>query len=94
MAIELGKPAEYGQFILERRFSLAKTLAHDAIAKNGFYLDVGCGNGAQTIYFANQFDKWMAVDVEEKPPRRIPPRTETRRLPRSLEASRNPPLRW
>src|ERR1700733_6024827 len=66
MAIELGKPADYGQFILERRFSLAKTLAHDAIAKKGFYLDVGCGNGAQTVYFANQFDKWMAVDVEDK----------------------------
>lgn len=66
MAIELGKPADYGQFILERRFSLAKTLARDAIAKKGFYLDVGCGNGAQTIYFANEFNKWMAVDVEDK----------------------------
>jgi ubiquinone/menaquinone biosynthesis C-methylase UbiE len=65
MAIELGKPADYGQFILERRYALAKTYARDAFERGGFYLDIGCGNGAQTIYFANQFDKWMAVDVEE-----------------------------
>ena len=65
MAIELGKPADYGQFILERRYKLAAAYARDAFYRNGFYLDVGCGNGAQTIYFANCFRRWMAVDVEE-----------------------------
>jgi ubiquinone/menaquinone biosynthesis C-methylase UbiE len=64
MPIELGKPADYGQFILERRYSLAKSYAPDAFARGGFYLDVGCGNGAQTILFAKHFDAWMGVDVE------------------------------
>ncbi len=64
MPIELGKPADYGQFILERRYSLAKSYARDALARGGFYLDVGCGNGAQTILFAKHFNAWMGVDVE------------------------------
>ncbi len=66
MAIELGKPADYGQFILERRFRLAKSLAPAAFAHGGAYLDVGCGNGAQTILFAEHFSPWTAVDVEEQ----------------------------
>src|SRR5665213_1237523 len=65
MPIELGKPAEYGQFILERRYKLAKAYARAAFARGGFYLDVGCGNGAQTIFFARHFERWMAIDVEE-----------------------------
>lgn len=65
MPIELGKPAEYGQFILERRYKLAKTYARPAFERGGFYLDVGCGNGAQTIFFARHFERWMAIDVEE-----------------------------
>ena len=66
MAIELGKPADYGQFILERRYKLAKTYAANALERNGFYLDVGCGNGAQTILFARHFERWMGIDVEEE----------------------------
>ncbi len=65
MAIELGKPADYGQFILERRYALAKACATDALARGGSYLDVGCGNGAQTVLFAKHFDRWTAVDVED-----------------------------
>ncbi|MFI5202640.1 MAG: class I SAM-dependent methyltransferase [Candidatus Kapaibacterium sp.] len=65
MPIELGKPAEYGQFILDRRYKLAKAYAREAFAQSGFYLDVGCGNGAQTIFFARHFERWMAIDVEE-----------------------------
>ena len=65
MPIELGKPAEYGQFILERRYKLAKAYARDAFERGGFYLDVGCGNGAQTVFFAQHFERWMAIDVEE-----------------------------
>lgn len=65
MAVELGKPADYGQFILERRYQLAKAYAPQAFANGGFYLDVGCGNGAQTVLFAQHFDCWMGVDVEQ-----------------------------
>src|SRR5665213_3524995 len=65
MPIELGKPAEYGQFILERRYMLAKAYAREAFAHGGFYLDVGCGNGAQTLLFVKHFERWMAIDVEE-----------------------------
>lgn len=63
--IELGKPADYGQFILERRYALARAFAHEAFARGRFYLDVGCGNGAQTVLFANHFDRWIGIDVEQ-----------------------------
>jgi ubiquinone/menaquinone biosynthesis C-methylase UbiE len=65
MAIELGKPADYGQFILKRRYALAKAYAPDAFARGGAYLDVGCGNGAQTVLFAKHFDEWVGIDVEQ-----------------------------
>lgn len=65
MPIELGKPADYGQFILERRYRSARAYAREAFERGGFYLDVGCGNGAQTVLFARHFDRWMAIDVEE-----------------------------
>src|SRR5438105_3391704 len=63
--IELGKPADYGQFILERRYALARAYAPEAFARGGVYLDVGCGNGAQTVLFARHFDRWTAIDVEK-----------------------------
>jgi ubiquinone/menaquinone biosynthesis C-methylase UbiE len=64
LVIELGKPAEYGQFILTRRYALAKAYAQKAFERGGFYLDVGCGNGAQTVLFAKHFDRWTGIDVE------------------------------
>jgi ubiquinone/menaquinone biosynthesis C-methylase UbiE len=66
MAIELGKPADYGQFILTRRYNLAKAYAQAALTRGGFYIDVGCGNGAQTVLFAKHFREWLALDVEEE----------------------------
>jgi ubiquinone/menaquinone biosynthesis C-methylase UbiE len=66
MGIELGKPADYGQFILTRRYQLAKAYAGNALTKGGTYLDVGCGNGAQTILFAQHFERWVGIDVEEE----------------------------
>lgn len=65
MAIELGKPADYGQFILTRRYNLAKAYAARALEKGVFYIDIGCGNGAQTVLFARHFERWLALDVEE-----------------------------
>jgi ubiquinone/menaquinone biosynthesis C-methylase UbiE len=66
LPIELGKPADYGQYILKRRYQLAKVYAGDALKRGGFYLDVGSGNGAQTVLFAQHFDRWMAIDVEHE----------------------------
>jgi ubiquinone/menaquinone biosynthesis C-methylase UbiE len=65
MAIELGKPADYGQFILTRRYNLAKVYAGTALQRGGSYIDVGCGNGAQTVLFAKHFGEWLGLDVEE-----------------------------
>jgi 2-polyprenyl-3-methyl-5-hydroxy-6-metoxy-1,4-benzoquinol methylase len=58
--IALGKPAEYGQEIVKRRFRL--TAATVALA-NKTVLDFGCGNGAQTCEFAQAGCKILAVDV-------------------------------
>jgi ubiquinone/menaquinone biosynthesis C-methylase UbiE len=66
MAIELGKPADYGQFILTRRYNLAKAYAGAALRRGGMYIDVGCGNGAQTVLFAKHFNPWLGLDVEEE----------------------------
>ena len=65
MSIELGKPADYGQYILQRRYELALKHAGEAMSTGGLYLDVGCGNGAQTVLFAKHFTTWIGIDVEE-----------------------------
>ncbi|MEO6940104.1 MAG: class I SAM-dependent methyltransferase [Candidatus Kapaibacterium sp.] len=65
MSIELGKPADYGQYILQRRYELAVKHAGEAMSSGGLYLDVGCGNGAQTVLFAKHFTTWIGIDVEE-----------------------------
>lgn len=58
--IARGKPAEYGQEIVARRFRL--TTARVSL-NNKIVLDFGCGNGAQTCAFANSGCKIIAVDV-------------------------------
>jgi ubiquinone/menaquinone biosynthesis C-methylase UbiE len=55
-----GKPAEYGQEIVKRRFRL--TTARVSL-KNKIVLDFGCGNGAQTCEFLASGGKIIAVDV-------------------------------
>jgi len=55
-----GVPAVEGQFILERRARLIRPLfPHEA----GHLVDFGCGNGAQTLLFAEDFDRVTGVDV-------------------------------
>jgi ubiquinone/menaquinone biosynthesis C-methylase UbiE len=56
-----GVPASGGQFILERRARLVREL----MPPGGHLLDYGCGNGAQTLYFADMFDRVTGVDIEE-----------------------------
>lgn len=66
--IELGKPAEEGELILQRRFRLARRLS-SITQLGGRLLDVGCGNGDQTVLFAPFFDQVTAMDIQLKPMR-------------------------
>jgi ubiquinone/menaquinone biosynthesis C-methylase UbiE len=57
-----GRPAAGGQFILERRARLVRPLLPSA---RGHLVDFGCGNGAQTLLLAGDFDHCTGVDVSE-----------------------------
>ena len=59
--IAAGKPAGSTDLIVERRHRLSTQLAPP---KGGVLVDFGCGNGAQTILFADQFDTIIGVDIE------------------------------
>lgn len=59
--IARGKPAAYGQEIVKRRFRLAQQLAS---FQNKTVLDFGCGNGAQTVQFAEAGCRIVAVDID------------------------------
>ena len=61
--IARGKPADYGQEIVKRRFRLACALA---VFENKTVLDFGCGNGAQTVAFGEAGCKIIAVDIGEE----------------------------
>jgi SAM-dependent methyltransferase len=60
--IALGKPAGSGDLIIQRRYSLVRRLAPSS---SGTLLDFGCGNGAQTLLFADDFPHVVGVDVDE-----------------------------
>ncbi len=57
-----GKAAESTDLIIARRHRIVNTLAHP---RGGILLDFGCGSGAQTLLFAPQFDRTIAVDVDK-----------------------------
>jgi SAM-dependent methyltransferase len=59
--LSLGKPADAGDFILERRYRL---VTRHAPSLGGVLLDFGCANGAQTLRFAGDFDRIIGTDVE------------------------------
>ena len=62
-----GAPAAGGQFILERRARLVRSLFPAAVSpETGHLVDFGCGNGAQTLLFAGDFDRLTGVDVSEE----------------------------
>jgi len=58
-----GVPATGGQFVLERRHRLVAPLLPDPC---GTLLDFGCGNGAQTLRFADCCDKLIGVDLNQE----------------------------
>ncbi len=55
-----GVPAGQGQFILERRLSLVQPLLP---WPRSHLVDVGCGNGAQTLQFLDRFDRLTGVEL-------------------------------
>jgi ubiquinone/menaquinone biosynthesis C-methylase UbiE len=59
--ISKGQPAEATDLIIVRRRRLVSTLARP---HGGILLDFGCGSGSQTLLFAEQFDRVIAVDVD------------------------------
>jgi len=62
LKISRGKPAEYGQEIVKRRFRLASDRVD---LKGKKILDFGCGNGAQSIEFIKTNTTIIAVDIDD-----------------------------
>ena len=56
----LGKPSSYGDFVLGRRVQLIDEMGP---FRGRRLLDVGCGNGAQTVRMLERFDLVVGLDV-------------------------------
>ncbi|MGD8413094.1 MAG: hypothetical protein PVF33_02610 [Candidatus Latescibacterota bacterium] len=59
-----GKSASTADLIIQRRHRLASQIAP---FPGGVLLDFGCGNGAQSLLFASDFDYLLGVDIGEPP---------------------------
>lgn len=57
-----GLPASAGQFVLDRRRRLVAPLLPDPCAH---LVDIGCGNGAQTLVLAPHAARLTGVDIDE-----------------------------
>ncbi len=80
VSVQLGKPTSYGYTLPAIRHAL--TQAHyPRLRARGKLLDFGCGNGANTVLFAPDFQSVAGVDVE---PERV---AEARATARSRGAS-------
>ncbi len=58
-----GKPADEDDLIILRRHRMAKRAA---APKGGVMLDLGCGNGSQTMVFAGDFSLVVGVDIIDR----------------------------
>jgi ubiquinone/menaquinone biosynthesis C-methylase UbiE len=62
--IARGKSAESTDLLIQRRYRMVRGYRGES---RGTLLDFGCGNGAQTLLFASDFDHIRGVDVDESP---------------------------
>ncbi len=60
--IELGAPTDYGFKLPKLRYKLSKSFMKKNLIK---LLDFGCGNGANTILFKEDFQQIIGVEVEK-----------------------------
>ncbi len=82
-----GKPADSGDFLLERRLRVCRPyLAGDRQT----LLDFGCGNGAQTLRFVDEFASIRGVDVDASFLAAFAAEIERRGLSDRVEAVRYP----
>jgi ubiquinone/menaquinone biosynthesis C-methylase UbiE len=58
--VALGKPAGFGDFVLGRRLELIEELGP---FHGRSLLDVGCGNGAQTLRLLDRFEEVVGLDI-------------------------------
>lgn len=81
--IARGKSADARDLIIERRHQLA--LAYFG-KPHGTLLDFGCGTGAQTLLFVDDFDRVIGVDVDEASIRTFQRVIDERQLRSRVEA--------
>jgi SAM-dependent methyltransferase len=60
--LESGRPARVGQSILERRYRIVRNIFGERL-KDSVLLDIGCGNGAQTVFFKDNVKRLIGLDV-------------------------------
>ena len=60
--LEPGRPARSGQLILERRYRIISSIAGSELI-GARMLDIGCGNGAQTVYFKSVSSHLVGLDL-------------------------------
>jgi ubiquinone/menaquinone biosynthesis C-methylase UbiE len=61
--IARGKSADATDLIIRRRHRLTQELLPQA---RGTLLDFGCGSGAQTLLFIDEFERIVGIDVDER----------------------------
>jgi ubiquinone/menaquinone biosynthesis C-methylase UbiE len=76
-SLEIGIPTEYGFELPRQQFALTEPDLDNA----GSLLDVGCGNGANTVMFADLVGQIVGVDIE---PQRV---AEARRVAEEMGIS-------
>jgi len=60
--LEPGRPARVGQSILERRYRIVSKFLCGRL-NNSVMLDIGCGNGAQTVHFRKDVRQLIGLDM-------------------------------
>jgi SAM-dependent methyltransferase len=61
--LSAGRPAQRDDLLLARRYRLVQP---HLPGHGGVLLDYGCGNGAQTLWFAPHFDTVLGLDIDRR----------------------------